>query len=145
MKGASSFHEDFAREHRVKSSSNRSFGLVFAGFFLLVGLLPLARGAELRFWALGLAAAFLFLALAYPAPLSPLNRLWLRFGLLLHRITTPLVMGLIFFLAITPTALLKRAVSRDDPMRRRFEPEARSYWIERRPPGPAPETMRNQF
>lgn len=145
MKPASSFHEDFLREQRVKSSSERTFGLVFAAFFTLIGLLPLAHGAGIRLWALGLAALFLAVALLRPAWLAPLNRVWFRFGLLLHRVTTPLVMGLIFFLAITPTALLKRAVSRDDPLQRRFEPERESYWTERRPPGPAPETMRNQF
>ncbi len=76
--------------------------------------------------------------------LAPLNRAWARLGLVLHRLTNPLVMAVIFYLAVTPTALVLRLFGKD-PLRRRFEPEAESYWIERRPPGPAPESMRHQF
>ena len=95
-------------------------------------------------WPLGLGAAFLLVALAQPALLEPLNRLWTQFGLLLHRITNPLIMRLMFYLAVTPTALVIRLAGKD-PLRLRFDRSATSYWIDREPPGPAPETMKHQF
>jgi hypothetical protein len=93
---------------------------------------------------LAIAAGFLAVALVRPSLLSPLNRLWFMFGLLLHKIVTPVIMGLIFFLTVTPTGLIMRLSGRD-PLRLRRDPEAKTYWIEREPPGPDPETMRNQF
>ena len=76
--------------------------------------------------------------------MRPFNRLWFNFGMALHNIVNPLVMGLLFYLTITPMALIMRLIGKD-PLRRNFEPEAKSYWIERRPAGPAPESMRHQF
>jgi hypothetical protein len=89
-------------------------------------------------------AAFLAAALLRPAVLAPLNRVWTRFGLLLHRIVSPVVLGIMFFVVITPMGLIMRALGKD-PLRLRLEREARSYWIERRPPGPPPDTLNNQF
>lgn len=144
MSQRSNFHEDLDRAAEPKAGSERGFGLVFAGFFAVIALLPLVGGGAVRWWALGLAAALLGLALGMPAVLGPLNRLWFRFGLLLHKLTNPILMGLIFYFAVTPTALILRLMGKD-LLRLRFEPGAESYWIERRPPGPEPETMRNQF
>jgi len=138
------FHENFERRGEVKGSSDRSFGIVFAVFFAIMALWPLLGEGAVRLWALLLAAAFLAVALVRPALLAPLNRLWTRFGLLLHKLVNPLVLGLMFLLAVTPVALVMRALGKD-VLRRRFEPEAPSYWIEREEAGPAPETMRNQF
>ncbi len=76
--------------------------------------------------------------------LAPLNRAWARLGLVLRRLSNPLVMAVIFYLAVMPTALVSPLAGKD-PVRRRFAPEAASYRIERRPPGPAPESMRHQF
>jgi hypothetical protein len=76
--------------------------------------------------------------------LSPLNRLWLRFGLLLHKIVSPLVLGIMFFLVITPIGLLMRAVGKD-LLRLKFDKRSSSYWIERLPPGPPPESLKDQF
>ncbi|WP_254431060.1 SxtJ family membrane protein [Magnetospirillum sp. LM-5] len=128
----------------VKIGSERSFGLVFAVLFAIIALWPLKDGGDIRLWALGAAAAFLVAALAAPQLLKPLNFLWFKFGMLLHHIVTPLVMGLLFFLTVTPVGLLMRATGKD-PMRLKRDPAAASYWIERAPPGPAPETMKNQF
>src|SRR5262249_10838160 len=128
----------------LRGSSDRSFGLVFAGFFLIVGTWPLVHGRPLRVWAVGVAAVFLIAALVNPTWLGPLNRLWLRLGLLLQLIVSPVVLGLLFFLTVTPIGLLMRLTGKD-PLRLRFDPLARSYWVERRPPGPAPDTMRQQF
>jgi hypothetical protein len=137
-------HESYTREEAVHGSSNRSFGLVFSGVFALIGLLPLIVGGAARLWAVVLAVAFLIVALACPAVLAPLNRLWMAFGLLLHRIVSPIVLGIMFFGVITPMGLLMRALGKD-PLRLRLDKAAGSYWIERTPPGPAPETFKDQF
>lgn len=138
------FHEDFDRTEKVEGSSERTFGLVFAGLFAAVGLWPLLGGGGPRLWSLGIAALFLALATLRPAALRPLNRLWLRFGLLLHKVVNPLVLGLLFYATVTPTGLLMRLAGKD-PLGRRFDPAASSYWVLRDPPGPAPETMKKQF
>ena len=85
---------------------------------------------------------FLVVAVAAPRLLAPLNRLWYRFGLLLHRIVNPVVMGLLFYATVTPIALVMRLVGKD-PLHRAFDPQARTYWIERSPPGPKPRPCAN--
>lgn len=138
------FHEDFHREEEVKGSSNRGFGIVFAVVFAIVGFGPLAHGGMVRGWSLALAALFLAAAYLFPSALTPLNRLWTKFGLLLHHIVNPLIMGLLFFLTVTPVGLAMRMLGKD-PLRLKLEPNAKTYWIQRDPPGPAPDTMRRQF
>ena len=137
------FHENFRREE-VVAGSDRGFGLVLAGFFAVIGALKLWHGHAV--WIVWCAAALVFLVLAVVRPkiLAPLNRLWLKLGLLLYRIVNPIVMALMFYLTILPIGLLTR-LFREDPLRLKRDPKARSYWIERRPPGPEPDTMRNQF
>jgi hypothetical protein len=137
-------HEDLERESEVGTSSDRSFGFVFTVAWVVIALWPTAHGRPVRLWALALAAIFLTLALLLPASLAPLNRLWARLGLILHHLTNPVIMGLLFYLTLTPFGLVMRLFGRD-PLRRRFESDAETYWIPRRPPGPAPDTMRNQF
>lgn len=122
----------------------RSFGIVFAVVFLLVGSWPMLAGELPRWWALALAGAFLLAGLALPRILRPLNSVWLRFGLLLHRITSPIILAMLFYLTVLPTGLVMRALGKD-LLRLRFDRNARSYWIERSPPGPEPESLRNQF
>ncbi len=139
-----SIHEDYERTDEVKAGSERSLGVVFAGVFTIVGLMPLYGGGAVRPWGIGLGVAFLFLALAFPAALRPLNIVWFRFGMLLHKVVNPLVMGLLFFLTITPFAVIMRLLGKD-PLKRRFDHDADSYWIKRQPPGPAPDTMKRPF
>jgi len=139
-----SFHEDFNREDRVAAGSERAFGIVFFVVFVIIGLWPLLFGGTLRLWSLSIAAIFLLAALTRPTLLSPLNRVWFLFGLLLHKIVTPVVMGIVFFLTVTPTGIIMRMMGKD-PLHRRLDPNAKTYWIERQPPGPNPESMRNQF
>ena len=91
-----SFHENLSPIDDVKSGSDRSFGIVFAVVFAIIGLLPLWNGENIRVWALVIVSLFLGLAFIAPKVLSPLNRIWFLFGLLLHKIISPLVMGLIF-------------------------------------------------
>lgn len=137
-------HEDLRREHDVKRSSERAFGIVFAVVFTVVGIWPFWSQGTVRPWALALAACFLGLGLFWQAPLRPLNRLWLRFGLLLHSIVNPVVMALLFFGTVVPMGLLMRLAGKD-PLRLKRDPQAASYWVVRAPPGPAPESMSNQF
>lgn len=137
-------HESFRTNIEVKAGSERSFGLVFAVVFAVIGLWPLLDGGGVRLWALAVALAFLIAALLLPRALKPLNVLWFRFGMVLHHVVTPVVMGLLFFLTVTPVGLLMRATGKD-PMRLRRDPAARTYWIDRAPPGPAPESMKHQF
>ena len=139
-----SIHEDFSRRGEVEAGSERTFGIVFSAVFAIIGLYPLWGGGEGRIWALIIAGAFLLAALIAPRILSPLNGLWFRVGRLLHNIVSPVIMGLLFFVAVTPTALIMRLAGKD-PLRLHFDSEARTYWIDRRPPGPEPKTMRNQF
>ena len=137
-------HENLSRSHVAERGSPRGFGIVFAAVFTVIGLWPLMDGEGARVWALAAGAAFLILALMRPSLLAPLNRLWLGLGAVLHRIVNPLVMGLMFFAVITPTALILKLIGKD-LLRRRFSPGTQSYWIPRQPPGPEPQSMRNQF
>ena len=138
------FHEDFSREADARIGSDRSFGIVFAVVFAVIGLFPLWAGAAVRPWALTLAGAVLFAALAAPKILGPANRLWFRFGMGLHRIVTPVVLGFVFFSTVVPTAVVMRMAGKD-PLRLSSDRHVASYWIKRDPPGPDPQTMRNQF
>lgn len=139
-----STHEDFREKSEVKQGSDKSFGLVFAAVFALIGLWPLFKGGELRLWALVLGALFLAVSFLRPSLLKPLNRVWFLFGLLLHKIVSPLIMGLLFFLTVTPTGLIMRALGKD-PLRLKRDPNATSYWIVRDPPGPDAGGMSRQF
>ncbi len=139
-----SAHEDLKRESEVKESSDRSFGVVFAAVFALIGLWPLLGGGGARWWALAAAVAFAVVALAAPRLLRIPNALWQKLGRALNRVVSPLVIGLVFFTAVVPTGLLMRLFGKDQ-LRLRFDREATSYWIERRPPGPPGDTMPNQF
>jgi len=140
----SNTHETYSRDEVVKGSSDRAFGVVFTILFLVIGLAPLIGSSPVRIWSLILAAVILSIALIRPVLLAPFNRAWMKFGLLLHKITNPIIMGLIFFLAVTPTALIMRALGKD-PLRRKLDPSAKSYWIDRDPPGPEPDSMKQQF
>lgn len=139
-----STHEDFSRHAEARGSSDRAFGFVIAAFFALVALAPLRAHRPIRFWALALVVIFLSAACVRPAWLRPLNRAWTQLGLLLGKITAPIVTGLLFFLVVTPVALLLRMLGKD-PLRRSFDAQAATYWTERKPAGPSPESMVNQF
>ena len=128
-----------------KQGSDRSFGYVFAAVFALIGLFPLWRLEAPRWWSLAIAVGFAVIAAIYPGVLGPLNRLWLAFGKLLHRIVSPLVMGAVYFLAVTPTGLLMRLRGRDLLSLQR-RPDLSTYWIEREAETlPPSETMKKQF
>jgi uncharacterized membrane protein YagU involved in acid resistance len=140
----SGLHEDYGREAEIEVSSDRSFGFVFAVVFTIVALWPLYGGGGVRLWAAGVAGAFALLALVLPRVLSPLNKLWMKLGMLLQKIVSPIILGILFFVTITPIGLFMRLFGTDF-LRLRWDPDADSYWIQREPPGPPPESMENQF
>ncbi len=139
-----STHETFAREEHATPGSDRSFGIVMAVGFGLLGALNWWHQGHVWPWLGGVAGLFLVAALLWPAALSPINRLWFKFGLLLHAVVNPIIMGLVFYGAVMPTGLIMRAMGKD-PLRLKVEPDSASYWIVRQPPGPKPETMKDQF
>ena len=138
-----STHENFSRGEASSPGSDRTFGLVMAGALALLAFVNGWHHGRLWPWELTLAGLFLSAAWLRPALLNPLNRLWMKLGLLLHRIVNPIVMGLLFYGTIWPTGLVMRMRGRD-LLRLKREPDADTYWIAR-PPGPLPETMRDQF
>ena len=99
------------KKHNI--SSNRSFGLVFFVVFLIVALWPLKSGEDLRLWSLTLSIIFLILGVLNSKLLTPLNKLWFKFGILLGRIVSPIVMGIVFFLVVTPTGVFMRLLGKD--------------------------------
>ena len=144
LKTMQNTHENLAREEVIERSSNRSFGWVFTAVFLIVALLPLWSGAPVRWWAFAVAAIFATLALVAPQLLERPNRLWQRFGQLLHHVVSPIALALVFYGAVMPTGLVMRLLGHD-PLRLRRKPAAKSYWIERKPPGPPADSLKNQF
>jgi hypothetical protein len=138
------FHEDFSREEKVKGSSDRGFGLVFAAFFALVGGFRYWHDKPYWHWWIGLAAATLIVALLVPFLLAPFNWLWTRLGLVLFKVISPLALAAVFFGSVTPIAVWLR-LRKKDILRLSYDRNADSYWIQRDPPGPPPESMKNQF
>jgi hypothetical protein len=132
-----------ARSSHAGPGSERSFGLVFAAFFAVMAALRAWSGREWE-WLAAAAVLMVVLALTVPAVLAPFNRLWYRFGMLLSRIFQPIVLGLLFFVTVTPMALIMRSTGKD-PLRLRFAKDLDSYWIVRDPPGPSGSSLNRQF
>ena len=128
----------------VKMGSERSFGIVFAIVFLLIALFPLLGDGGVRLWSAGVAAVFGGLAFLAPELLAPLNTLWFKFGMLLSKIMSPIVMGILFFVTVTPTGLFMRARGKD-LLRQKLDPDAETYWIEVDPEQAALTSMKKQF
>ena len=124
----------------IKISSNRSFGIVFFVVFLLIALYPLTYSGELRLWSVIISLIFLSLGLINSKILTPLNKLWFRFGIFLGKIISPVIMGIIFFLVVTPIGLVMRLLGKD-LLNLRYN-KNKSYWIEKNDPK---SKMKNQF
>lgn len=137
-------HEILSREETIEGSSDRAFGAVFTVVFLLLGCWPLIKGRDPWLWAWAISGAFLAISVFKPGLLQPLNWLWTRFGILLGMVVSPIVLGIIFYLVVTPTGFVVRLLGKD-LLRMKPNAKAQSYWIDRKPPGPAPESMKNQF
>ena len=109
-------------------SSNKSFGIVFFIVFLIIGLYPLINQDGIRIWALIVSLIFLILGLINSNLLTPLNKLWIKFGILLGNIISPVVLGIIFFLVVLPTGLLMRLIKKNF-LGIKFDKNLKSYWI----------------
>ena len=124
----------------IKISSNRSFGIVFFIVFLIISLYPLLNSENIRIWSLIISFIFLILGLFNSKFLNPLNKIWFKFGLLLGKIISPVVMGFIFYFIVTPIALLMRILQKD-LLNLRFN-KNNTYWIKKSGPK---SKMKNQF
>ena len=124
----------------TKIGSNKSFGIVFFIVFLLIAFYPLINQENIRIWSLVISLVFLILGLKNSNILSPLNKIWFKFGILLGKMVSPIVMGMIYFLVVTPTGLLMRLFGKDI-LNLKFNND-RSYWIEKKEPK---SKMKNQF
>ena len=124
----------------TRVSSNRSFGIVFFIVFLLIATYPLLKGNDIRFWSLLISFGFLILGLMNSKILSPLNKLWFKFGLILGKIISPLIMGIIFFVVVTPIGVVMRVLKKDLLNLKYNQKE--TYWIEKTGPK---SKMKNQF
>ncbi len=129
------------KANTIKIGSNRSFGIVFFVVFLIISLFPLIKGNDLRIWSLLISLIFLVLGLMNSSILGPLNKLWFKFGLLLGSFISPIVMGFVFFLVVTPIGLFMRLLGKD-LLNLKKKNNLRSYWIEKTGPK---SKMKNQF
>jgi len=125
----------------IKISSNRNFGLVFFFVFLIVSLWPLINEGSPRYWSIVIAVIFLILGLLNSKLLTPLNKLWFKFGLFLGFIISPIIMGIIFFLVIAPTGLVMKLMGKD-LLDKKYDNKKKSYWINRTK---TKNTMKQQF
>ena len=119
-------------DEQVKISSNRSFGIVFFIVFLIIALYPKINNQDLRLWSLVISILFLILGLTKSKILAPLNKVWFKFGIFLGKIVSPVIMGIIFFLVVTPTGIIMRLL-RKDLLNLKFD-KKKSYWIEKKGP-----------
>jgi hypothetical protein len=138
------FPERVGYGEALKRSSDRAFGLIFTVFWSIIAVAPLREGGSIRIWAMILAVAFLVCVVVRPTMLVPLNRLWQRFARLLQTLTNTIVMTILYFLTIVPFGLIMRLMNRD-VLRIKWDRACASYWIPRNPPGPPPDSMKDQF
>mgnify|MGYP006085204291 FL=1 len=113
---------------KIKISSNRSFGIVFFTVFIIIGLWPLLNDNQIRVWSILIGTIFLVLGLMKSNLLTPLNKIWFKFGLILGSIISPIVMGLVFFMIVTPTSFLMKLLNKD-LLNNKFDEKRNSYWI----------------
>jgi len=125
---------------KIRISSNRSFGIVFFTVFFIVSIYPIFKGGDLRIWSLIISIIFLILGLLNSKILTPLNKIWFKFGVLLGNIISPIVMGIVFFLVVTPISLLMKALGKD--ILNLKKNTNKSYWIEKTGPK---SKMKDQF
>ena len=127
--------------NNIKISSNRSFGIVFFVVFLLISLYPITYNEDIRIWSLIISFIFIILGLLNSKILTPLNKLWFKFGVILGKIISPIIMGIIFFLVVTPIGLIMKVLGKD-LLRLKYNKKDNTYWIEKNGPK---SKMKNQF
>ena len=126
--------------NEVKIGSNKSFGIVFFVVFLIISLYPIINNESIRLWSLIISLTFLILGIINSSLLSPLNKLWFKFGIFLGKIISPVIMGIIFFLVVTPIGIIMRLIGKD-VLNLKYN-NSKSYWIEKTGPK---SKMKNQF
>jgi len=124
----------------IKIGSNKSFGIVFFVVFLLISLYPLLNNESIRLWSLVISIIFLILGVLNSKILTPLNKIWFKFGIFLGKIISPIIMGFIFFLVVTPTGIIMKLLGKD-LLNLKYS-DVQSYWIEKNGPK---SKMKNQF
>jgi len=129
------------KKHEIKIGSNRSFGITFFVVFLIVGIWPLLYSESIRIWSIIISVIFLCLGLIKFRYLTPLNKLWSKFGILLGSIVNPIVMGLVFFVVLTPIAIIMKLIGKDT-LKRKFNKSEKTYWIYREK---IKSSLKNQF
>jgi predicted membrane metal-binding protein len=140
-------HEEHQSTHEIETSSDRSFGLTVGGILALIEAYRLWSSGILDTFGiilLAIAGPLFLLGLVYPKILAPLNKAWTKLGFLMFKIVNPIIMFLVYAITIVPIGLLMRLAGKD-PMRMKLDKEAKTYWIERDPAGPSPESMKKQF
>lgn len=135
---------DIKSNVKPKTGSDKAFGIVFACFFVAIALYPLVSSQGVRLWALAVAAVFMVLAFLSPSLLTPLNKAWMRLGLIIGLVVSPIIMSVMFYLVITPIGLLMRLLGHD-LLRLKPNPDTASYWIVRNREQDPMQSMRNQF
>ena len=128
------------KNNEIKISSNKSFGVVFFIVFFLFGIWPALKGNDIRYWSISLSLIFLILGLLNSKLLTPLNRLWFKFGIILGNFIAPIIMGLVFFLVVTPIGLIMKLLGKD--LINLKKNKDKTYWIEKKE---IKTSMKNQF
>jgi hypothetical protein len=137
-------HENLDRVEETKVSSDRSFGVVFAIVFLVVGIWTILGEQSVGWYFITSAILFFIVAITFPSLLGPFNRAWFKFGLLLGRAVNPVILGFVFFLVVTPMGIARRLLGKDS-LHLKPKPNLKSYWIDRNPVGPKLGSMTKQF
>ena len=127
-------------KNKIRIGSNRSFGIVFFIFFLIISTYPLIKGGEIRVWSLIIALIFLILGIINSELLTPLNKIWFKFGIFLGNFVSPIIMGIIFFIVVTPVSLILKLLGKD--VLNIKKNNKRTYWIDKSDPK---SKMKNQF
>ena len=128
------------KENNIKIGTNKSFGIVFFLFFLIVSLFPLFKNENIRVWSLIIAIIFLILGLLNSKFLTPLNKIWFKFGILLGNFVSPIVMSIVFFVIVTPTSIIMRVLGKN--LLNLKKDNKKTYWVER---SKIQSKMKNQF
>ena len=127
-------------KEKIQISSNKSFGVVFFIFFFIISVYPLTKDQNIIIWCFVISIIFLILGLLNSSVLTPLNKIWFKFGIFLGKIVSPLVMGIIFFLVVTPIGFFMKVLGKD-VLNLKYN-KSKSYWIEKNGPK---SKMKNQF
>jgi len=128
------------KKNNIKIGTNKSFGIVFFLFFLIVSLFPLFKNENIRVWSLIIAIIFLILGLLNSKLLTPLNKIWFKFGILLGNFVSPIVMSIVFFVIVTPTSIIMRVLGKN--LLNLKKGNKKTYWVER---SKIQSKMKNQF